>query len=88
MDPTIESRVTICEDDLDQWVMKVMGEYTLDHGRGESPKAFNADHPPLTDGPLVGMVSHPPPVPTDEVIFFHVPLFMLFLFIKLTRVCK
>ena len=49
--------------------MKVMGEYTLDHGRGESPKAFNADHPPLTDGPLVGMVSHPPPVPTDEVIF-------------------
>jgi len=25
-DPTIESRVTIREDDLDQWVMKVMGE--------------------------------------------------------------
>jgi len=37
MDPTIESRVTIYEDDLDQWVMKVMGEYTKDHGRG-SPR--------------------------------------------------
>jgi len=33
-DPTIESRVTIHEDDLDQRVMKVMGEYTLDRGRG------------------------------------------------------
>ena len=66
----IESRVTIREDDLDQWVMKVMGEYTLDHGRGESPEAFSADHPPLTDGPLDGTVSHPPLVPTDEVIFF------------------
>ena len=32
--PTIESRVTIREDDLDQQVMKVMGEYTLDCGRG------------------------------------------------------
>ena len=69
MDPTIESRVTICEDDLDQWVMKVMGEYTMDHGRGESLMAFSAGHPPLTDGPLVGVVSHPPPVPPDEVIF-------------------
>jgi len=36
-DPTIESRVTIHEDDLDQWVMKVMGEYMMDHGRGEVP---------------------------------------------------
>ena len=32
--PTIESRVAIREDDLDQRVMKVMGEYTLDCGRG------------------------------------------------------
>ena len=32
-DPTIESRVTIREDDLDQWVMKVMGEYMMDHSR-------------------------------------------------------
>jgi hypothetical protein len=36
-DPTIKSRVTIHEDDLDQWVMKVMGEYMLDHGKG-SPR--------------------------------------------------
>ena len=57
MDPTIESRVTICEDDLDQRVMNVMGEYTLDRGIGESPEAFSADHPPSTDGPLVGLVS-------------------------------
>jgi hypothetical protein len=31
-DPTIESRVTICKDDLDQRVMKVIGEYMLDCG--------------------------------------------------------
>ena len=62
-------RVTIREDDLDQWVMKVMGEYTLDRGRGESLEAFSTDHPPPIDGPLIGMVSHPPLVPTDEVIF-------------------
>ena len=70
-DPIIELRVTIHEDDLNQWVIKVMGEYMLDHGRGESSEAFNADHPPLTNGPLVGMVSHPPPVPTDDVIFLY-----------------
>ena len=33
-DPTIESRVTIHEDDLDQLVMKVMREYTMHHGKG------------------------------------------------------
>ena len=68
--PTIESRVTIRKDDLDQWAMKVMGEYTLDRGWGESPEAFSADHPPPIDGPLIGMVSHPPIVPINEVIFF------------------
>ena len=69
MDPTIESRVTIHEDDLDQWVIKVMGEYTMDHDRGESLVAFSAGHPPPIDGPLIGMVSHPPPVPPEKVIF-------------------
>jgi hypothetical protein len=38
--------------------------------REESPEAFSADHPPPTDGPLVDMVSCPPPITTDEVIFF------------------
>ena len=88
MDPTIESRVTIHVDDLDQWVMKVMGEYTLDRGRGESSEAFNTSHPPPIDEPLVDMVSHMPLVPLNEVIFSCTALFMLFLFIKLTRVCK
>ena len=69
MDPTIELRVTIREDDLDQRVMKVMGEYTMDHGRGESSVAFSAGHPPTTNRPLIGGVSHPSPVPADEVIF-------------------
>jgi hypothetical protein len=41
MDPTIESRVTIREDDLDQRVMKDMGDYTLDHG-GRSPRRPSA----------------------------------------------
>jgi len=70
MDPMIKSRVTIHEDDLDQRVMNVMREYMLDPGRGESPEAFSIDHPSSIDGPLVGMVSHPTLVPTDEVIFF------------------
>jgi hypothetical protein len=32
-DPTIELMVTISEDDLDQRVMKVMGDYTMDRGQ-------------------------------------------------------
>ena len=63
-DPIIELRVTIHEDDLDQLVMDIMGVYTLDRGR-----VFNAGHPPLTDGPLIDVVSHPPLVAPDEVIF-------------------
>ena len=47
----------------------VIEEYTLDRGRGESSKAFSTSHPPLTHGPLVGVVSHTPPVPPNEVIF-------------------
>ena len=45
-DPTIESRVTIYEDDLDQWVMKVMGEYMMDRGRGRPwwPSALTILH--------------------------------------------
>ena len=69
MDPTIESRVTIYEDDLDQWVMKVMGAYMMDHGRGEALVAFSTGHPPPIDGPLVVVASHPLPVPPNEVIF-------------------
>ena len=49
--------------------MMVMGVYRMDHGRGESPVAFSAGHPPPIDGHLVGVVSHPPPVPPTEVIF-------------------
>jgi hypothetical protein len=49
--------------------MKVMREYTMDRRSRESPMAFNVGHPPLIDGPLIGAVSHPPPVPPDEVIF-------------------
>ena len=49
--------------------MNVMGEYMMDHGRRESPVAFSAGHPPAIDEPLIDVVSHPPPVPLDEVIF-------------------
>ena len=85
-DPTIESRVTIREDDLDQQVMKVMGEYTMDHGRRESPVAFSAGHPPPTDGPLIGVVSHPPPVPPNEVIFSCIAVHVVSLQAMLTLV--
>jgi hypothetical protein len=37
-DPTIKSRVTIHKDDLDKWVMKVMGEYIMGRGTGSPQK--------------------------------------------------
>ena len=52
---------------------------------GEALEAFHADNPPPTDGPLVGVVSHPP-VPPLEVDRHHTAIHVVYL--HLTRVCE
>jgi hypothetical protein len=39
--------------------------------------AFSTDHPPLTDGPLISVVSHPSLVPPDEVIFLCIAVHVI-----------
>jgi hypothetical protein len=65
--------------------MNIMGVYTLDRGHGEALEAFHASNPPLTDGPLVSVVSHPP-LPPSEVILSCANIHVVSL--HLTRVCK
>jgi hypothetical protein len=56
-----------------------MAEPTRSSVNGEAPEAFHTDNPPLTDGPLVGVVSHPPDPPlevdhhhnTVHVVYLH-----------------
>jgi hypothetical protein len=67
-------------EEVDDLMMIAIGVSTLGHGDGEVPDAFHAGNPPSTDGPLVGMVSHPSPVPLRRWII-TVLLFMLFIFI-------
>ena len=80
MDPTIKSSVPIHLEEVDDLMMTAIGVSTQDHGDGEAPDAFHTDNPPLIDGPLIGMVSDPPPVPLQRWII-TIPLFMLFIFI-------
>ena len=62
-DPTIKSSVPICLEEVDDLMMTAIGVSTQDHGDGEAPDAFHASNPPPIDGPLIGVVSDPPPVP-------------------------
>jgi hypothetical protein len=78
-DATIKSSVPIRVEEVDDMMMTAIGVSTPDHGE-KAPDAFHASNPPPTDGPLINMVSHPPPVPLRRWII-TVPLFMLFIFI-------
>ena len=64
---TIESSVPTHMEELDDLMMTAIGVSTSDHGDGEALDVFHADNPPLTDRPLIGVVSHPPPVPPLKV---------------------
>ena len=79
-DPTTESSVPICLEEVDDLMMTAIGVFTQDHGDGETLDAFHTDNPPPIDGPLIGVVSDPPPVPLQRWII-TIPLFMLFIFI-------
>ena len=66
-DATIELSVPIRVEEVDDLMMIAIGVSMLDHGDGEAPDAFHAGNPPPIDGPLIGMVSHLPPVPRSKV---------------------
>ena len=76
-DPTIESSVPICLEEVDDLMMIAIRVSTQDHGDGEAPDAFHAGNPPLTDGPFNSMVFDPPLVPPSKVVYLH-----------LTRICE
>jgi len=64
------------EDDL---MMTAIGVSTPDHGDGEASDAFHTGNPPPTDGPLVGVVSHPPPVPPSKVDYHCTTIHVVYL---------
>ena len=84
MDPTIELSIPIHLEEVDDLMMTTIRVSLQDHGDGEAPDAFHADNPPSTDGPLIGMVSDPPPVPPSKVDHHCTTIHVVYL--HLTRV--
>ena len=79
-DATIESSVPIHVEEVDDLMMIAIGLSIVDRGDGEALDAFHTGNPPPIDESLIGVVSHPPPVPPSKVDHHHT-LFMLFIFI-------
>ena len=67
MDAIIDSSVPIHVEEVDDLMMVAIGVSTPDHGDGEASDAFHTGNPPPIDGPLIGMVSHPPLVLPSKV---------------------
>ena len=86
MDPTIESSIPIDLVGVDDLMMIAIGVSTRDHGDGEAPDAFHANNPPLTNEPLIIVVSHPPPVPPSKVDHHCTTVHVVYLY--LTRICE
>ena len=85
-DPTIESSVPICLEEVDDLMMIAIRVSTQDHGDGEALDAFHTGNPPPIDGPLVGMVSDPSPVPPSKVDHHRTAVYVIYL--RLTRICE
>ena len=83
---TIETIVPIHVEEVDDMMIIAIGVSTPDHGDGEAPDAFNAGKPPPTDKPLIGIVSHPPPVPPSKVDHHCTVVHVVYL--HLTRICE
>ena len=66
-------------EEVDNRMMTAIGVPTQDRGDGEAPDAFHAGNPPPTDGPLVGVVSHPPPVPPSKVDHHRITIHVVYL---------
>ena len=86
MDPTIESSVPTSLEEVDDLMMIAIGVSTWDCGDGEALDAFHASNPPPTEGPIVGVVSHPPPVPPSKVDHHRTAVHVVYL--HFTRVCE
>ena len=67
MDPSIELSIPIHVEEVDDLMMTAIGVCMPNHDDEEVPNAFHASNPPPIDGPLIGVVSHPPPVPPSKV---------------------
>ena len=78
-DATIESSIPIYAKEVDDQMMIAIGVSTLDHGDGEALDALHAGNPPSIDGPLIGVVSHPPPVPPLKVDHHHTAIHIIYL---------
>ena len=66
-DPTIKSTVPILLEEVDDLMMTTIGVSMQDRGDGEALDAFHISNPPPIDGPLIGVVSDPPPVAPSKV---------------------
>ena len=79
MDPTIESSIPICLEEVDNLMMTAIAVSTQDHGNGEAPDAFHDSNPPPIDGPIIGVVSDPPPVPPSKVDYHCTTIHVVYL---------
>ena len=66
-------------EEVDDLMMIAIGVSTHDHGDREALDAFHTGNPPPTDGPLVSVVSHPPPVPPSKVDHHHTAVHVVYL---------
>ena len=78
-DATIESSIPIHVEEVDDLMMITIGVSTLYHGDGEALDAFHDSNPPLIDGPLIGVVSHPPLVPPSKVDHHRIDVYVVYL---------
>ena len=86
IDATIELSIPIHLEEVDDLLKTTIGVSTQDHGDGEAPDAFHTGNPPPIDGPLVGVVSYPPPVPPSKVDHHRTAVHVVYL--HLTRICE
>ena len=66
-------------EEVDDLMMIAIGVSTLDHGDGEALDAFHASNPLSTDGSLIGVVSHPPLVPSLKVDHHRTTIHVVYL---------
>ena len=78
-DATIESSFPIRVNEVDDLMMIAIRVSTPNHGVGEALDAFHTSNPPSTDGPLIGMVSHPPLVPPSKVDHHRTAIHVVYL---------
>ena len=66
-------------EEVDDLMMIAIGVSMQDRGDGVALDAFHAGNPPLIDGPLIGVVSHPPLVPPSKVDHHRTAIHVVYL---------